>query len=520
MKHWHLQMLKPYGNESEVRTDARQMLHEPAPIIGMGEWEDDKKQCRNFKSVPIGTIVLVREGQRAIALCEVLDDNFKDEALEAKYYHCNFRHVRVLQWAEDYHQPDNQLFSQGTFLACNEWTAQYKYIQDWIDNINMNAKLSLITKLLREKKNIILQGAPGTGKTYSTAALALSVIGVDNVNYADRASVMKEYNRRLKAGQIFFTTFHQSMDYEDFVEGIRPIMKENSVIYDVRQGIFRKACVAAKAKSLTPVQCVDRFVQNLSDNEEDAIVIPTKSDRSELRVWHVEGAKTIMVRSVKSVSKQGYAPLNIKKVRLQADGVEKGENNWTAYADAVISASIEEYGKEDRPVVLIIDEINRGNISKILGELITLLEADKREGTENAISTILPYSGDEFSVPSNFYIIGTMNTTDRSTGAVDYAIRRRFAFVTLMADEKLLEVEYPNSLQLFRAVQKFIEKQTTDTLDMDDLMIGHSYFMTKDLPMAWEYEIRPLLVEYYKDGLLKCLPKGKTIDEFIAKNQD
>lgn len=304
MKHWHLQMLKPYGSKSPVRTDARKMLSEPKPIIGTGEWTDEKNQCKNFKSVPNGTIVLVREGQRAIALCEVLDDNFKDEALEAKYYHCNFRHVRVLQWAEDFRQPDKRLFSQSTFMSCKEKTAQYKYIQDWIDNINMNAKLSQITKLLKEKKNIILQGAPGTGKTYSTAALALSIIGADNVNYADRSSIMKEYNRRVKVGQIFFSTFHQSMDYEDFVEGIMPIMKDNSVIYDVKQGIFRRACVAAKAKSLTPVQCVDRFVQNLPDNEEDAIVIPTKSDRSELRVWHVEGAKTIMVRSVKSISKQ------------------------------------------------------------------------------------------------------------------------------------------------------------------------------------------------------------------------
>lgn len=149
MKHWHLQMLKPYGNDSDVRTDARQMLREPAPIIGTGEWEDEKHQCRNFKAVPNGTIVLVREGQRAIALCEVLDDNFQDEALNAKYFHCNFRHVRVLQWAEDYHQPDKQLFSQGTFLICNEWTAQYKYIQDWIDNIKMNAKLSYFILLLK-----------------------------------------------------------------------------------------------------------------------------------------------------------------------------------------------------------------------------------------------------------------------------------------------------------------------------------------------------------------------------------
>ena len=288
-------------------------------------------------------------------------------------------------------------------------------------------QLEQLTTLLKAKKNLILQGAPGTGKTYSTAALALSILEEPKMGAMERKDLMKIYNQKVAEKRIFFTTFHQSMDYEDFVEGLKPEIvrgdggKSVGITYEVKDGIFKQV----------------------------------------------------------------------------ADSATEG-----------------------KPVVLIIDEINRGNISKIFGELITLLEKDKRVGEDNAIIVTLPYSKEPFSVPSNLYIIGTMNTTDRSTGAVDYAIRRRFAFVTLMADEKLLEVEYPNSLQLFRAVQKFIEKQTTDTLDMDDLMIGHSYFMTKDLPMAWEYEIRPLLVEYYKDGLLKCLPKGKTIDEFIAKNQD
>ena len=294
------------------------------------------------------------------------------------------------------------------------------------DRLNME-QLEQLTTLLKAKKNLILQGAPGTGKTYSTAALALSILEEPNMGAMERKDLMKIYNQKVAEKRIFFTTFHQSMDYEDFVEGLKPEIvrgdggKSVGITYEVKDGIFKQV----------------------------------------------------------------------------ADSATEG-----------------------KPVVLIIDEINRGNISKIFGELITLLEKDKRVGEDNAIIVTLPYSKEPFSVPSNLYIIGTMNTTDRSTGAVDYAIRRRFAFVTLMADEKLLEVEYPNSLQLFRAVQKFIEKQTTDTLDMDDLMIGHSYFMTKDLPMAWEYEIRPLLVEYYKDGLLKCLPKGKTIDEFIAKNQD
>lgn len=385
MKRWHLQMLKPYGNDSEVRTDARQMLREPAPIIGTGEWTDEKNQCKNFKSVPNGTIVLVREGQRAIALCEVLDGNFKDEALEAKYYHCNFRHVRVLQWVEDYHQPDNQLFSQGTFLVCNEWTAQYKYIQDWIDNINMNAKLSQITKLLKEKKNIILQGAPGTGKTYSTAALALSVLKEKNVDFSDPTSIMTAYQQLVKDKRIFFTTFHQSMDYEDFVEGLKPEVardddgKEIGITYTFHDGIFKQACAAVELDGVNEVDCLDKFIASVTGRE-NAKVIETISRKSKLNVWYIPGNKTLTVRSVYSTSENGFAFLNIEKLKRQAIG-EDMEYNWPQYAKAVIKAAIDEYGsKKNSPVVLIIDEINRGNISKIFGELITLLEKDKRDG--------------------------------------------------------------------------------------------------------------------------------------------
>lgn len=394
------------------------------------------------------------------------------------------------------------------------------------DRINME-QLEQLTTLLREKRNLILQGAPGTGKTYSTAALALSILEEPDIATKKREELMKIYNQKVAEKRIFFTTFHQSMDYEEFIEGLKPEIvrgeggKSVGVTYEVKDGIFKQACQSVESGGISTLKCLEKFIESVTGSaDENAVIIKTISGKSEIKVWHVKGNQTLMVKSTVSASDNGYAPLNIEKLKLQAcdDDVEP---NWPAYAKAVIRASIGKYGdKKNQPVVLIIDEINRGNISKIFGELITLLEKDKRAGEENAITVTLPYSGTCFSVPSNLYIIGTMNTTDRSTGAVDYAIRRRFAFVTLKADEKILERDYQDSLPLFKAVQHFIKQHTTETLDMDDLMIGHSYFMTEDLPMAWEYEIRPLLVEYYKDGLLKCQPEGKTIDEFIAKNQD
>lgn len=164
--------------------------------------------------------------------------------------------------------------------------------------------------------------------------------------------------------------------------------------------------------------------------------------------------------------------------------------------------------------MLIIDEINRGNVSKIFGELISLLEADKRVGREHPLSVSLPYSKENFSIPSNLYIIGTMNTTDRSVGSIDYAVRRRFAFVTLVADEN--KIPEGDARKLFNAVKIFLEESKYD-MDVEDLMVGHSYFMKSDnLQMSWQYEILPLLMEYHKDGIIKQSPlkdkSGNIID--------
>lgn len=283
-------------------------------------------------------------------------------------------------------------------------------------------------QVLESKMNVILQGAPGTGKTYSTASMALYIIGkaepeaIYGLDFNDHAKVMKKYEQYRKNNQIAFCTFHQSMDYEDFVVGLRPepISNGKAVKYIVKPGIFKQICDAAKQSMI------------------------------------------------------------------------KGEN---------------------KNFVLIIDEINRGNVSRILGELITLLEKDKRIGCENSNHSImvkLPYSDDEtvdFGVPSNLYIIGTMNTTDRSTGSLDYALRRRFAFITLKADSDKLNPEVTEAKTLFTNIEDFIEKYKYDDMDTSDLMVGHSYFMvsnTEELKIKMEFEVIPLIKEYINDGILKC----------------
>ena len=277
--------------------------------------------------------------------------------------------------------------------------------------------------VIKQKKQIILQGAPGTGKTYSSSEIAVKLI--DENAPSDRAELMKRYKELVDKEQIFFMTFHQSMDYEEFVEGIKPKTINGNIAYELENGIFKEACKSA-------------------------------------------------------------------------------ENN---------------------KVVLIIDEINRGNISKIFGELITLLEVDKRKGRENEIEVILPYSKEKFSVPDNLYIIGTMNTADRSIGYIDYALRRRFAFISIKADKLAIENYYDNknsdckdkAINLFDEIKNLIDKNINEEFEADDIMIGHSYFMAQnfeELQNKLEYEIKPLLLEYFKDGILK-LNKDKDLKDTI-----
>lgn len=522
-KYWHIQMHLPEGKGGMV-IDSKQMLLEKHPVIGTGEW--DNKQCENFKSIDKGSIVLVRRGEQALALCEITGDNFTDSELTEKYANLNFRLVRILAWAEDYKQPRAGLFSQGTFASCRKGTEQYKYIDDWMTYLSNKSFTDDCVKLLKAKHNIILQGAPGTGKTYNTAAIALSVLGIGGIDFDNHKEVMEKY-KELQDDRIFFTTFHQSLDYEDFVEGLKPRVQTNEsgeslgVTYEPEDGIFKRACSAVETDdSKDIVECIDDYLQKIKGYE-NRREIPTVTGKSSLYVWWKDGNTTVSSRSTKSASQRedDYSPssLNIEKIKSQALG-KVCENNWQQYAQAFIEAVKKEYLAK---VVLIIDEINRGNVSKIFGELITLLEADKRESGNHPLKVTLPYSKTLFSVPSNLYIIGTMNTTDRSTGTLDYALRRRFAFVTLKSNPDVIAKHYDalcdeelkdQALAVFDDIEKFITEKKHGDFSIDDLMVGHSYFMASDrdeLVGKIKYEVLPLITEYINDGILAVTDKDK-----------
>ena len=390
--------------------------------------------------------------------------------------------------------------------------AAYKYIKTKISK-----EMEEYKTLLEKKKNIILQGAPGVGKTYTTAALALSICGEDvPVEHKD---VMKRYKELQKEGRIGFVTFHQSMDYEDFVEGIKPSTDNGTITYDVEDGIFKQISIKAQAGNNFD-EIYDKFISEINEYDEEnvfkiqtpkgttfGVKVNTKNNLSLYVGTELQKAATLTKE-------------NIRKMSEDDKSVKYYQPYFRGVVNILKSKGLKSQKNTDKNYVLIIDEINRGNVSKIFGELITLLEADKRIDGTHPIKLTLPYSKDEFGVPSNLYIIGTMNTTDRSVGNIDYAVRRRFAFVTLKSKRKIVEENsIQKALKLFEAVEEFIKKNQIE-MDFEDLMVGHSYFIAKDeteLKMKWEYEIIPLLREYYKDGLLKQdITPETTITQFVG----
>ena len=431
------------------------------------------------------------------------------------------------------------------------------------DNKTMeNNELKEYTELLRMKKNIILQGAPGTGKTYTTAALALSLID-ENIRYFNHDVVMEKYQEYVEKGQIAFVTFHQSMDYEDFVEGLKPQLVENSdgntvgIAYRIEDGIFKRLCKKAIEDSAL-VSMQDNFESvwgKLVDelDEKDFIEIPLLSGKNTFRIELNEYGTGLATRTYEDDSFQKDRWISGKSKffsKEQLYNVYRGLPGTPArghdnYRKAIIRYCKENLGlieyalplnntqSNTNPFILIIDEINRGNVSKIFGELITLLESDKRIGSMHPINVRLSYSKELFSVPPNIYLIGTMNTTDRSVGAIDYAVRRRFAFITLKSEKAVIEKFYDNvpggtdavlknkALELFSSVKRFIEENKIEE-DFDDLMPGHSYFMAKsdaELEQKFAYEVLPLLYEYHKDGLLKAIFDETKINNQTHDNQ-
>lgn len=416
-------------------------------------------------------------------------------------------------------------------------------------------------------KNLILYGPPGTGKTYNSAIYAVAICDGKSVDeLTDYAAVMARYNELKKAGRIAFTTFHQSYGYEEFIEGIKPIIDENTqdVGYTIEPGVFKEFCQNAKSTVHTrndnsidagariwkltimngelnkvKQECFEEnnvrmgfdidsdeahsFVEDVrlgdiilsfkTRKKIDGIAIVT-DDAIELK----DKSMYKTARSVKWLAKDIDEDItNINNGKLLhrmtfakvpnmnlKDVIELAKKVNPDLESAVIEENTE-------PYVFVIDEINRGNISKIFGELITLIEGTKRAGMPEATSAILPYSGDEFSVPSNVYILGTMNTADRSIALMDTALRRRFQFIEMMPDSDVLRrihADKVGDLDMAAILDK-INERITFLYDREHT-IGHAFFTglrddasIEKLQSIFEKSVIPLLQEYFYEDYQK-----------------
>ncbi|HFP7623725.1 TPA: AAA family ATPase, partial [Campylobacter jejuni] len=376
--------------------------------------------------------------------------------------------------------------------------------------------------------NQILYGPPGTGKTYHTIDKALEILGENLESRDDKKAKFDEYVRK---GQIVFTTFHQSYGYEEFVEGIKPRIdsEENSkeIKYEIKYGIFKELCQKAlenyKASLLTQEEFaknedlenkIEIFLDELVDQQK--FIEKTQSGGFRLEEYNekyriitddtnanlylnLEIFKTLLENKDKIINGRSIRQILNNKHRRQIDSYyfqlvklfKEREQNYKIDNNSSKKPDLKFY-------IIIIDEINRGNVSKIFGELITLIEPSKRIGEKEELKVTLPYSGEKFGVPKNVYIIGTMNTADRSITSLDTALRRRFEFVEMMPDVSKLSMDCEgiNLQELLKAINTRIEY----LLDREKT-IGHAFFVSvenlESLKKVFQNKIIPLLQEYF-----------------------
>ncbi|MFI8554395.1 AAA family ATPase [Psychrobacter sp. NPDC077938] len=481
-----------------------------------------------------------------------------------------------------------------------------------------------------EALNRIVYGPPGTGKTYCTTELAVQCAAPDwycdfNNDPLDesgrRERLKAKYDELTDKGRIAFTTFHQSFSYEDFVEGIRPIVVEgidgsSNISYEVVDGIFKQLCTNARTTEQTGyTQAVNIEGKNIwklslgntniSDENEifnecidnnyvllgwgDDIDFSNCSNRREV-VAKIEQSHNISLaddpnnykatavntfknavsigdlviisdgnhkfRAIAEITsdyefldtkeRSGFQQLRkVKWLRIYSPSLpkerlfDKSLSQMTIYQLRNTTINREKLkqlltpepttNSSKLPHLIIIDEINRGNISRIFGELITLLESDKRKGGSDAREVTLPYSKLPFSVPSNLYVLGTMNTADKSLAQLDLALRRRFDFIELLPKPELLDGITVHGIAVSE-ILTVINQRIEVLLDREHT-IGHSYFWSlkdldsdeekeKELGNIFKRRIIPLLQEYFfsdweRIGWVLNDPSKHTSEQFV-----
>jgi len=398
----------------------------------------------------------------------------------------------------------------------------YRYIKYLESKANLLDKKEKVDNM-KKTKNIILYGSPGVGKTHNYKRL-VSLIEQDKGEKHIFNTLTNNQNDEIieygsdevyatieKEQRIAFITFHQSYSYEDFIEGFRP--NEDGTI-KLEDGIFKTVANKALENRLKSSSTTSLFFQDALDillkekiENEQKVRIDLKRDGNYYLIYDYND-RTIFFEKKNGDTSHSLSLKTLQKMyEEEKNGIIKG--GLAPYYNPLLAKLLEikrQYTpqkEEEKNYYIVIDEINRGNISKIFGELITLIEEDKRDNYK----VTLPYSKDSFTIPSNLYIIATMNSTDKSIATIDIALRRRFTFLKMR----------PN-ISLVRNTQaRDLMQRLNDTIQQtlgEEFLLGHSYFMGDDVDLDFikEYKIRPLLEEYfYADDAVD-------IDELLKDN--
>jgi len=398
--------------------------------------------------------------------------------------------------------------------------------------------------LTRNTKNIILYGPPGVGKTHNYQNLIsmiedgtkseLEIFDIIKNNDKNIELNQENFNKIKNENRVEFVTFHQSYSYEDFIEGFRPkedgnIKLEDGIfkniineIFKDKFKIFKNSLDTIKFKNynlnLFKELSGNTLIKNITHNDIDYFIAFISTEIINISFnykingfEHYDGSN-ILIKDIEKVYELLSANISFKNIMnllFKDKKIITTEEKMYAYNLLNLILSIEntdKFKELQKNYYLVIDEINRGNISKIFGELITLIEEDKRDIYE----VTLPYSKESFKIPSNLYIIATMNSSDKSIATIDIALRRRFTFLNMLPNSTLVKDE--QAKELMEQLNIYIK----DKIGID-YMLGHSYFMKvhiyNNLKFVIEYKIKPLLEEYF-------YADEKTADEIIKEAKE
>ena len=562
--------LKKYSSKEEIAKELQKDRSDNSYPMN-----DSKTNWEFANEMNIGDIVYVKKGLEPILLGRgVVASDYIYDDIRNKY-----KSIRKVNWTHngiynvDFNELDIKQWNQKTLTDISE--NKYKDFCKKIEKVFNNNVKEDKKNMNSQPRNQILYGPPGTGKTYNTVIKAMEIINdkkydsVDDELYKD---LKKQFDNLKKQGQIAFVTFHQSYSYEEFVEGIKPYIPEWGNVEENnrfigRDGIFKRIAKDALYSSLTlnnnnnnDSEFFYRIIEKFKEEYPIGSILQTQENNNFEIINYTETSIRIQpVTEKRSKLSISYQPLEEMYLLNKKNKINTRKELEIAMNDRYKGLSsyylpilkiIKDFKLDDKNIkqgkefkeklirefyqnkmvlkkiikhryVLVIDEINRGDVSKIFGELITLIEEDKRIGKEHQMTVTLPYSREPFGVPNNLYIIGTMNTADRSIALLDTASRRRFDFEEMMPKPELLRGKDIEGVDLEQLLTK-INDRIKNEYDRDH-QIGHSYLMEvenkEQLERAYKNRILPLLNEYFYNDIdsiakiLNCKPNDVSSKE-------